>query len=138
MDRSSAKSAVPPTSRPTYPSTTSSRNTSTVRKSELTGTYRLDTTKSENTDQILSETGVSGSQRTDLQKKLEAPDQIAIDIRGDQVTLASSTASPVRIVADGTDRNKTGPHGGSIRTRATLRGQELTIASLGGQTDCTV
>jgi hypothetical protein len=130
-------SAVPPAPRSTYPSTTP-RSTSTVRTSELTGTYRLDMTKSENTDQIISETGVTGAQRTDLQKKLEAPDQIAIDIRGDQVTLASSTASPVSFTADGTEKTDTDANGRTIRLRATLRGQELTIASLGGDTDYTL
>jgi hypothetical protein len=131
-------SAVPPTSRSTYPSTTPRSTSSTVRNSDLTGTYRLDATKSENTDQILSETGVSGTQRTDLQKKLEAPDQIAIDIRGNQVTLASSTASPVSFTADGTEKTDTDANGRTIRLRATLRGQELTIASLGGDTDYTL
>ena len=127
-----------PPQRSTYPPTTSSSTSPTVRNSDLTGTYRLDTTKSENTDQILSESGVAGAQRTDLQKKLEAPDQIAIDIRGNQVTLASSTASPVSFTADGTEKTDTDANGRTIRLRATLRGQELTIASLGGDTDYTL
>jgi hypothetical protein len=119
-------------------STTPSRSTPSFARSDLTGTYRLDTSRSENTDQILTETGVSGNQRQDLQKKLEAPDQIAIDIRGDQVTLASSIASPATFVADGREKTETDANGRNVRLRATLRGQELTIASLGGESDYTI
>lgn len=103
----------------------------------LTGTYTLDTGKSENVTDILSNTGVSASNRVDLQSKLEAPEQIALDVRGNQVTLASSKASPVTIVADGSEKvERSGSR--TIRLRATLRGDELTVSSLGGETDYTI
>jgi len=103
----------------------------------LTGTYRLDTSRSENTDQIISESGVTAGQRQDLQQKLEAPEQIAIDIRGNQVTLASSIAAPVSFIADG--RQKAEQAGGrTVLLRATIRGNELVVSSLGGDTDYTV
>jgi hypothetical protein len=126
-------SAVPPTR-----SNAPVRSTPSTVRADLTGTYRLDTSRSENTDQILTETNVSGAQRQDLQKKLEAPDQIAIDIRGNQVTLASSIASPVTFVADGSEKTDTDANGRTVRLKATLRGQELTISSLGGETDYTL
>jgi hypothetical protein len=106
--------------------------------SSLTGTYRLDATKSENTDQILSETNLAGADRQDLQKKLEAPEQIAIFVRGDQVTLASSNVTPITFTADGTEKADTDASGRSIKVKAALRGEELTIASLGGDTDYTI
>lgn len=103
----------------------------------LTGTYQLDTGRSENISDIVSHSGVGPAQRQELEARLEAPAQIAVDIRGTQVTLASSKASPVNFVADG--REKVEQVGGrSVRLRATLRGDELTITSLGGETDYTV
>jgi hypothetical protein len=104
----------------------------------LTGTYKLDTSRSENTDQIITESGVVDTQRQDLQEKLEAPEQIAIDVRGNQVTLASSIAQPASFVADGTQKSEQGANGRTILLRATLRGNELTVSSLGGDTDYTV
>lgn len=103
----------------------------------LTGTYSLDTGRSENINDILSNTGVSASNRIDLQSKLEAPQQIALDVRGNQVTLASSKASPVTIVADGSEKTEN-VNGRTIRLKASLRGDELTVSSLGGETDYTI
>ena len=103
----------------------------------LTGTYQLDQARSESTADIVSKSRVGNTQKQDLQSKLEAPEQIAISIRGNQVTLASSNASPITFTADG--REKTENSGGrTVRVRATLRGQELTVSSLGGETDYTV
>lgn len=108
-----------------------------VEASGLTGTYRLDTARSENTSDILANTRVATGQRQDLESKLEAPEEIAIQLRGNQVTLASSKAAPVTIVADG--REKTENTGGrTIRLKATLRGDVLTVSSLGGETDYTI
>jgi hypothetical protein len=104
----------------------------------LSGTYSLDTSKSEDTRDIIQNSGATtDAQRQDLESKLEAADQLAIEIRGTQVTLASSKAAPISFTADG--RTKTENVGGrTIRVRAALRGQELTVSSLGGETDYTV
>lgn len=126
-----------------YPGTTRDRTGNTVpprvvtRSSGLTGTYQLDSARSENIADIISNTGVASNQRQDLESKLEAPEQIAIHIRGNEVTLASSKASPVTFVADGQDKTEISG-GRNVRLRATLRGDELTITSLGGETDYTV
>jgi hypothetical protein len=103
----------------------------------LTGTYSLDTARSENISDILSGSGVSGANRTDLQSKLEAPEQIALDVRGNQVTLASSKAAPVTIIADGSEKVEQA-NGRTVRLKASLRGDELTVSSLGGETDYTI
>jgi Sec-independent protein translocase protein TatA len=105
--------------------------------SALTGTYTLDAARSESTADIIANSGVAAGQRQDLESKLEAPEQIAIDVRGNQVTLASSKASPVTFSADGREKTEQ-LNGRTVRLRATLRGQELTITSLGGETDYTV
>ena len=119
-----------------YP--TSNYPTNNSNSYGLTGTYQLDTSKSEDTRDIIENSGVTtDAQRQDLESKLEAADQLAIEIRGSQVTLASSKAAPISFTADG--RTKTENVGGrSVRVRATLRGQELTVSSLGGETDYTV
>lgn len=116
-----------------------SNNYPTTRNSfGLTGTYSLDASRSENTDDILNRSGVRGNDdREDLEDKLEAPEQIALDIRGNQVTLASSKAAPVTFTADGTTRTDNSG-GQNIRLRAALRGEELTVSSLGGDTDYTI
>lgn len=116
-----------------FPSKTSSNNLS----GGLTGTYQLDMARSENIADILSNTNVASGQKQDLESKLEAPEQIALQVRGSQVTLASTKAEPITITADG--REKTENSGGkTVRVRATLRGNELTVSSLGGETDYTI
>lgn len=127
-----------------YPRTTARDNvpstpvpTRTAPSHSLTGTYTLDVTRSENTSDIITNSGVGEAQKQDLESKLEAPEQIAIDVRGNQVTLASSKAQPVTFTADGREKTEQ-MNGRNVRLRATLRGQELTITSLGGETDYTV
>ncbi|MDQ6786069.1 MAG: YMGG-like glycine zipper-containing protein [Acidobacteriota bacterium] len=112
--------------------------------SALTGTYRLDASRSENTDEIAdravdnSNARNNAQARQDLQNKLEAPEQITVDVRGNQVTLSSSRAAPVTFAADGRDRTEQTTDGRTLRVRSTLRGQELTVSSVGGDTDYTV
>jgi hypothetical protein len=119
-----------------YPAPSSNR--SSVLAVGLTGTYQLDNTRSENSSDIISRTNVSAAQKDDLQSKLDAPEQISLDIRGNQVTLASSKASPVSFVADGRDKTERDASGRNVKLRATLRGTQLTISSLGGESDYTV
>ncbi|CAN5754585.1 hypothetical protein BH20ACI4_BH20ACI4_05600 [soil metagenome] len=108
----------------------------------LTGTYQLDVSRSENSD-VIADRAInnndinSDANRQDLEDKLEAPEQLAIDVRGNQVTLASSKASPVSLTANGQDRTEN-INGRTVRLRATMRGDELVISSLGGETDYTI
>ena len=104
----------------------------------LSGTYDLDMARSESVDDVVSNTNISTDQREDLKEKLEAPGQIAIDIRGNQVTLATSKASPVTFNADGREKVEQIGNGKSLRLRATVNGQTLTVSSLGGETDYTI
>lgn len=105
--------------------------------SPLTGTYALDVNRSEKIADIISDTNASGANRQDLQSKLEAPEQVALDVRGNRVTLATSNAAPVTIYADGSEKTEN-INGRTVRLKATLRGDELTVSSLGGQTDYTI
>lgn len=107
-------------------------------QSGLRGTYTLDRGQSENIEEILNETRVAGTQKDDLRSKLESPEQVALEVRGNQVTLATSTAEPMTFVADGRDKTEKDAAGRNVRTRATLNGDTLIVSSLGGETDYTI
>jgi hypothetical protein len=127
-----------PDQRPGFPTQQAPRmSTQTNYNTGLTGTYRLDPTRSENTADIVSSTRVGDANRQDLEDKLEAPEQVALDVRGTQVTLATTNASPITFTADGREKTEQS-NGRTIRLRATLRGQDLVVSSLGGETDYTI
>ncbi len=122
-----------------YPST--NRNSLSAG---LTGTYQLDISRSDNAQEIAAR-AIRGSNsrnnqasREDLENKLQSPEQIAIDVRGNQITLGTSLAQPITFTADGRDQMQTTADGRTIRVRTTLRGQELIVSSLGGDTDFTI
>lgn len=104
----------------------------------LSGTYELDRERSERIDDVLSGENLSDEDRDDLAEKLEAPEQLAIEIRGRQVTLASSRGPAITLTADGRDKVERNAAGATVRLRATLSGDTLTISSLGGETDYTI
>lgn len=101
----------------------------------LSGTYEIDRVRSEKVDDIVSGTQLGDDQRQDLRDKLEAPEQIAIDIRGSEVTLATSNAPAVKFIADGRDKVERDAQGRTIRLRATLSADKLIVSSIGGETD---
>ena len=143
---SSVRIIPPPgtTNRPTYsrpaPRTSSppvNSNSNSASTNSLTGTYQIDSAHSEKVADVLSGSNVASDKRRDLESKLDAPEQIAIDIHGNEVTLASSKAPAVSFVADGSEKTEQS-NGRTVRVKATLRGEELTITSLGGEVDYTV
>ena len=103
----------------------------------LTGTYRLDRSQSDDPFQAAdraTQSSTSGDRarlREQLMARLESPEQIAIDLRGRDVTLASSKAPQISFTADGIERVETTNTGRTIRARATLSGQQLTVNSTG-------
>lgn len=103
----------------------------------LTGTWRLDTSRSDNVETVVDrETrGLPGNNperaRMMLQRRLEAPDTLALDRQGRQITLASTRAPQVNFSADGVTRTETNPNGRSVRVRAYLSGQQLTVSTVG-------
>lgn len=104
----------------------------------LSGTYELDAGRSENVDDIVADVQASSDRRAELKDKLTAPQQVALDIRGNQVTLATTNAAPVSFVADGRERTEQGPDGRTVRLRATLTGDKLVVSTLGGENDYTI
>lgn len=107
------------------------------RANLLTGTYRLDTSRSDDPRSAAQRAArnlpYNQRQRAldELTARLESPDQIAIERRGRSVTIASSRAPQITFDADGLDRTEQTATGRSIRARATLSGDQLTIISTG-------
>ena len=103
----------------------------------LTGTYRLDRSRSDD-----ARTAVSQAARNlpyndrarvldTVSRRLDPPEEIALDVRGRSVTMASTRAQQVSFDADGRERVETSPTGRTIRSRATLSGSQLIVSSTG-------
>lgn len=103
----------------------------------MSGTYSLDKNRSEDTADIIDGIQLSDENRRDLEGKLSSPEQIALRINGENVTLASNLADPITFAADGSERSEQAD-GRTIRVRASLNGDRLTVSSLGGDTDYTI
>lgn len=127
-----------PTVGQTYPPNTYPPNTYPNNGSRLlTGTYRLDPSRSDDPRQAAERAtrsvayGNRAQLRDQLAARLESPNQIAIELRGREVTLASSRAPQISFSADGIERVETTNGGRTIRARATLSGDQLTVSSTG-------
>lgn len=105
--------------------------------SRLTGTFRLDSSRSDNSRDIATRAtrNLPRNERqsvTDsLIARLESPEMLAIERRGSTITIASSRAGQSTFEADGVDRQEQLPNGGSSRVTATLRGDQLSVSSTG-------
>ena len=126
-----------PTVAQTYPNNTYPNAYPNNGSDRLTGTYRLDRSQSDDPTQAADRATQSATYgdrarlREELTARLESPEQIAIDLRGRDVTLASSRAPQINFTADGIERVETTNTGRTIRARATLNGQQLTVNSTG-------
>jgi len=131
-----------------YPSTYPSQNPSqypSTATNVLTGTYRLDASRSDDPREAATRATQSLPYRDrqrisdELTARLESPDQIAIDLRGRRVTIASSRAPQISFDADGSERVEQTQDGRNIRARATVSGDQLIVSSSGDRlTDFTV
>ena len=104
---------------------------------QLTGTYSLDRSRSEDATRAIDRAlrGVDPADaervRNALMRRLDAPDQLAIDQAGRRITIVSNNAPQVTFQADGRAATETRPNGRTVRTAATLSRNALTISSLG-------
>ena len=112
---------------------------------QLTGTYRLDVSRSDDPREAANRATQSLPNRNrqrisdEVTARLESPDQIAIELRGRRVTMASSRAPQIAFDADGSERLEQTPDGRNIRARATITGNQLIVSSSGDRlTDFTV
>ncbi|HEV2801288.1 MAG TPA: YMGG-like glycine zipper-containing protein [Pyrinomonadaceae bacterium] len=117
----------------TYPPTDNNYNYDTG----LTGTYRLNASLSEDPrrEAQLATNSLPARDRRraydTLVARLESPAEIAIERRGDNVTIASTRAPQINFIADGTERTERGANGNTIRARAAFNGDQLTFSSVG-------
>ena len=106
------------------------------RNGQLTGTWNLDTSRSDNVRGAIDRANISQNANSDrirqrLENRLQPPDRLAIEQSGRRVTLASSTAPQVSFDADGRARSETNANGRTIQTTASLSGSVLTIRTQG-------
>ena len=103
----------------------------------LTGTYRLNASRSDDVRSAAegAARNLSYNERTRvldmISRRLDPPDEMAIDVRGRTVTLASTRAPQASFDADGRERTETGRSGNTVHSRAWLAGNQLTIDSNG-------
>lgn len=114
---------------PTYP------NNRRGFDARLTGTYRLNTSQSDDVLAVIDRT-LSGNTynnyrneriRRNLERRLMSPDIVAIEKRGQQITMASSMSQQISFNADGVSRSETNQNGRVINTRVTATNSDLTI-----------
>ncbi|HET9786877.1 MAG TPA: YMGG-like glycine zipper-containing protein [Pyrinomonadaceae bacterium] len=129
-----------------WPARTRVTSTSgTLTASRLTGTYRLDPARSDDpreaAERVTQNVSYNDRHRIsdEVTARLESPDQLAIEVRGRTVTIASSRAPQITFEADGSERLEATRDGRTTRARATLTGNQLIVSSSGDrQTDFSV
>lgn len=107
----------------------------------LTGVYRINVAESDKLYSIVSGASSNlpfGQQQRffiDLAVRLTPPDLLAIERRGQIITLASSRAPRITFRADGVTQREQTSLGRFARTRALLSGGSLTVDTNGGVDD---
>lgn len=118
---------------PTYPPT----GGNTGSRSGLTGTYRLNTSLSDNVSTVIdrSLSSYTATQRDNfrrnLERRLASPEMIAIDMNNRTVSMASTNAPQVTFEADGVAKTETNARGRVITTTATATRNNLEINYVG-------
>ncbi|MDX6613222.1 MAG: hypothetical protein QOD75_2408 [Blastocatellia bacterium] len=121
----------------TYPPVTPGTGQYPATTNRLTGTYRLDVSSSDD-PRTAADNATRNLPRynraqvmNSIAARLEAPDQLAIDLRGRTVTIASSRAPQITFEADGRERVEASNNGRTVRAQATLTGDQLMVSSTG-------
>jgi hypothetical protein len=105
--------------------------------SRLTGTFRLDSSRSDNPQDVAERAthSLSNNERQSVHDRmfarLESPEMLAIERRGSIMTMASSNAPQATFEADGVERQEQLSNGRSSRVTATLTGDQLGVRSTG-------
>ncbi len=128
------------TSSGTYP-----QGNSRYAANRLTGTWRLNLSRSDdprtiaeratqnerNNERNDDRTGNRSTVQDNLMRRLEAPDALAIERRGQTVTMASNRAQQISFEANGRESTETLKNGRQRSTRATLTGERLMVRTTG-------
>jgi len=107
----------------------------------LTGVYRIDVDRSDKLFSVIegvsSRVPYSEQQQffMDLAIRLTPPDLLAIECRGNLVSLGSSRAARVEFVADGVTRSASKSKGNVVRSRIGFERGSLIFTSTGGSDD---
>lgn len=105
--------------------------------SRLTGTFRLDSSHSDNPRDVADRAtrNLSNNERQGVYDRmlarLESPEMLAIERSNSTVTMASTRARQSTFEADGIERQEQLSNGRSSRVTATLRGDQLGVSSTG-------
>ncbi|MFN2453048.1 MAG: YMGG-like glycine zipper-containing protein [Pyrinomonadaceae bacterium] len=120
-----------------FPNNTNQGNNGSFGTNRLTGTYRLNVSRSDNARDAAERATRNLPLRdrqnvaNNLASRLEAPDTLALDVRGRTVTLASSRAPQITFDADGRVRNEQMSNGRNVRASASLFNDQLIVNSTG-------
>jgi len=112
-----------------------------TRAGVIEGTYRLNVGRSDNVSDVIEQSLNSSTAaqrnnwRQNLERRLDSPQMLAIDVNGNNVTLASSDSPRVSFEANGRGTRETNPRGRTVTTTATLRDQSLQINYVGDRTN---
>jgi hypothetical protein len=104
---------------------------------DLTGTFRLNSARSDDVRRAVDNAtrNLSAAERQRVYdamlRRLDPPQMLAIDRRGNSVTIASTRAPQINFIADGREQVETTPRGQSVRVRASLSGDTLSITRTG-------
>ncbi len=103
----------------------------------LTGTYQLDGTRGDSPGEAAEQAtrALPSNQRQRayrrLMNRLQSPETIAIDRNENSVSMASTRGQRVTFEADGQVRAEQGDAGRTVKTRATLHGDQLVVTTTG-------
>ena len=112
-------------------------NTGGYGRRNLSGTFTLNSSRGDDVrravDDATRNLSLAERQRVydSLLRRLDPPQMIAIDRRGNSITIASTRAPQINFVADGREQVETTNGGRSIRVRSTISGDTLTITRTG-------
>jgi outer membrane lipoprotein SlyB len=105
----------------------------------LTGTWRLDVSRSDNVDAVVERAirrlpaNEQQRARERVTRRLDAPDTIAIEQRGRRFTIASTRATQTTFDADGRTRTEATERGRTVRINVALKGDQLVVNRTGSQ-----
>ena len=115
----------------------SSSQTGSKGTNHLTGTFRLDSSRSDN-PRDKAQRATQNLRPFERQQvadqilaRLESPEMLMIERRGTTMTIASSMAPKSTFEADGRERQEQLPNSRSTKVIATLRGEQLVVSSDG-------
>jgi len=109
------------------------------RYSRMTGTYQLEIGRGDDSHRLADAAtrGLPPDRRDrvyqNLLTRLEPPQTLAIERRGQMITISSSSGPRATFDADGQVRNEPGPNGRPIATRAEIIADRLSVSTSGNR-----